>query len=97
MYKQLKEKIEKSRYGRPRIANNTWARFKERGGMIEVILHESVIVEVSPNDEFWIYSDGYRTDVTKRRINEFSPAGVFQKNHEWYLRDGRPFEEGVMV
>ena len=56
MYKQLKEKIEKSRYGRPRIANNTWARFKERGGMIEVILHESVIVEV-----FWIYSDGYRT------------------------------------
>lgn len=32
MYKQLKEKIEKSRYGRPRIANNTWARFKERSG-----------------------------------------------------------------
>ena len=35
--------------------------------------------------------------MSKKRINKYSPVGVFQKDWEWFTSHGTPFQEGMLV
>lgn len=59
--------------------------------------HATVVVTISRNGSYKLNSGGYRTKTTKLRINDWSPATVYQKDCKWYLADGRPFTDGMTV
>jgi hypothetical protein len=42
-------------------------------------------------------SGGYRTHTTKKRINQYSPVRIYQKNFEWFLADGTEFEDNMVI
>lgn len=46
------------------------------------------------NGQLWISNCGYRTNITKERLNGLPSVDIRQKNFSWYLNgeywDGRP-------
>lgn len=79
-----------------KIGNNTRAEILPDGS-VAIILHATPVVTIHPNDSATLRSGGWRTSTTKNRINKYSPVKVYQRNHEWFLEDGTPFEDGIMV
>lgn len=72
---------------RKKVGNNTWME-RLGNGSIAVILHSTAVVVIHPDGTFTLDSGGWQTVTTKSRINEFSPAGLFQKKGTWYVADG---------
>lgn len=67
---------------------------------IGVKLHKTYVVHIHANGTYTLASGGYRTATTKKRINRFSPACLFQKDFEWYCGSGRrlyTFFDGIRV
>ena len=79
-----------------KIGNNTYA-YIEYDGSVSIALHGTVVVRFFPNGMVRLHSGGWRTSTTKNRINQYSPVGVYQKKGEWFLRDGTPFEDKMLV
>ena len=82
--------------GQRKIGNNTYA-YIEYDGSVSIELHGTKVVVFYPNGFVKLNSGGYHTHTTKKRINQYSPVGVYQKNFEWFLRDGTPFEDNILV
>jgi len=68
-----------------------------RGTSIAVCYHNTDVVTHHVDSSFNVNSGGFRTATTKSRINAFSTARVYQKNFEWFVADGIPFVEGIVV
>lgn len=79
-----------------KIGNNTYATI-EYDNSVSIELHGTKVVVFYPNGLVKLNSGGYRTSTTKDRINKYSPVGVYQKNYEWFLRDGTPFEDNMVL
>ena len=79
-----------------KIGNNTYAEI-EHDRSISVSLHGTDVVRFYPNGLVKLNSGGWRTQTTQRRINKYSPVKIFQKNFEWFLTDGTPFEDNMLV
>lgn len=79
-----------------KIGNNTYA-YIELDDSVAIELHGTKVVVIHPDDSVTLNSGGWRTSTTKDRINKYSPVSVYQKNYEWFLRDGTPFEDGMIV
>jgi len=79
-----------------KIGNNTYAEI-EHDKSISVRLHGTDVVRFYANGLVKLNSGGWRTHTTKQRINKYSPVKIFQKNFEWFLSDGRPFEDNMLV
>lgn len=86
----------KTRRGQRKIGNNTVA-FIELDGTVSIQLHSTKVVQIHPDDTVTLNSGGWRTSTTKNRINKYSPVKVYQRNHEWFLEGGTPFEDGIVV
>jgi len=82
--------------GQRKIGNNTYAEI-EHDKSISVSLHGTDVVRFYPNGLVKLNSGGWRTQTTQRRINKYSPVKIFQKNFEWFLADGTPFEDNMLV
>ena len=90
-----------------KIANNTWEYHRDESRFIR--LHNTEIIEFKPDGRVVLNSGGWRTVTTKARFNRFTPYGVYQKNHEWFVlkprdpphhwhRDGAiPFYDGMVL
>ena len=79
-----------------KIGNNTYAEI-EYDNSVSIRLHGTAVVRFFPNGLVQLNSGGWRTSTTKDRINKYSPVSVYQKNYEWFLRDGTPFEDKMLV
>ena len=79
-----------------KVGNNTYA-YIQHDGSVAIELHGTKVVTIYPNGLYKLNSGGYRTSTTKDRINKYSPVSVYQKNFEWFLRDGTPFEDNILV
>ena len=79
-----------------KVGNNTYAEI-EYDNSVSIRLHGTAVVRFYPNGLVKLNSGGYHTHTTKKRINQYSPVGVYQKNFEWFLRDGTPFEDHILV
>jgi len=82
--------------GQRKIGNNTYA-YIERDGSVSVELHGTKVVRFYQNGLVQLNSGGWRTSTTKQRINKYSPVKIFQKNFEWFLANGTPFEDNMLV
>ena len=78
-----------------KIANNTVKATLSSGEEI-VILHKTIIVS-KKDGRYTLNSGGWRTATTKERINDYSPARVWQKNSLWYLDGGNLFYDGIVI
>lgn len=77
------------------IAHNT--RLVRRPGYIAVRHHYTDVVQYWPDGRITLSTGGWYSTTTKQRINQFSDAGVYQQNWDWYLRDGRDYYDGVTL
>jgi hypothetical protein len=86
-------RLHRARIGR---FNNTAIMWHGGSGTLTVRLHETDIVKINQDGEVRLYTGGWRTVTTRRRINEvleaLDPCGldvdsirVRQTNSEWYL------------
>jgi hypothetical protein len=82
--------------GERKVGNNTYA-YIEYDGSVSIRLHGTTVVRFYPNGLVKLNSGGYHTHTTKKRINQYSPVRVYQKNFEWFLSDGTPFEDNILV
>jgi hypothetical protein len=79
-----------------KVGNNTYAEI-EYDDSVSIRLHGTAVVRFYPNGTVKLNSGGWRTHTTKKRINQYSPVYVYQKKYEWYLADGTPFEDNVLI
>lgn len=86
----------KTNRGQRKVGNNTYA-FIETDGTVAIELHGTKVVRFLTNGLIQLNTGGWQTSTTKDRINKFTNAGVYQKNHEWFLRDGTPFEDKMLI
>ena len=75
--------------GKP-LKGNTCLRW--RGTHYVIRLHETDILDIFSNGSYRLRTRGWRTKVTKERLNRYLPAGfyVFADKGEWYLRKRGP-------
>jgi hypothetical protein len=66
----------------------------ENPDFIKLYYHNTAVVTYYPNGSTKITSGGYLTATTKKRINKYSDANIYQKNYVWYYPDGRKFRDG---
>lgn len=78
-----------------KLANNTY--LKQNGAAFEVILHRTAIVVIFPNGAYQLETGGWVTVTTKDRINRYAPVRIYQRKHQWYLENGQPFQDGMVV
>ena len=79
-----------------KVGNNTYA-YIQHDGSVAIELHGTKVVVIYPNGLYKLNTNGWRTSTTKDRINKYSPVRVYQKNYEWFLKDGTPFEDNMLV
>lgn len=86
----------KTNRGQRKVGNNTYA-FIEHDGTVAIELHGTKVVRFFTNGLIQLNSGGWQTSTTKDRINKFTNAGVYQRKREWFLRDGTPFEDKMLI
>ena len=91
------------------------ARDKDKGAALErhtrlvqtgegdfaVKYHATPVVTIHKDCTYTLKTGGWRTATTKKRINDYSPARVYQRKGEWLLCPGASgevvFMDGVRV
>lgn len=82
---------------RRKLANNTYAE-RRPDGSIAIRLHSTDIAAFQPDGRIIARSGGYRTPVTKDRLNQFLPSPVWQKAGRWFIGSSGStfeFEDGI--
>lgn len=82
--------------GVKKVAHNTVEYRNETGERI-IRYHNTDIVRFCADGKIILNAGKWQTTTTKKYINMFSDAGIYQKNYVWYMRDGRAFENGITV
>lgn len=83
-----------------KIAGNTWGEIDPATGSITVTFHKTAIIRAYPNDSFILRNGGHQTVTTKRRLNQFTPFQVWQRNFTWFTREnGKDIEfwDGMLL
>ena len=79
-----------------KLENNTYLQRADEN-TICVRLHATNVVTLRSDNTYELNSDGWKTNTTKDRINEYSPARISQKKGRWYLGSDCEFYDGVIV
>ena len=61
----------------------------------ELLLHGNCIAK-RVNGKIFISNAGWNSNTTKERLNGLG-AGIYQKNYEWYWKDGEDFPHNTFV
>lgn len=83
--------IAKGRSGRKKLKPNTYLIQGE--GFFTVELHGNRILRINQDNSFVVSSCGWTTKTTKDRLNEFGPVQIWQKDFQWYYRNGTRIAE----
>jgi hypothetical protein len=78
-----------------KIDNNTY--LEQVDEVFVVRLYNTDIIKIYPDNTQVLFSGGYKTVTTKKRIDSYSFTSVYQEKGVWYLRNGAEFTEGVRV
>lgn len=85
------KEIESSKF----VANNT-LKVKYKDGSEAIRLHNTDVVTLLPDGKIQLNSGGWRTNTTKERINDYSPARLWQNKGLWYV-DGSLFYDNMLI
>lgn len=85
-----------------KVGNNTYMEQDEvNPETVHLRLHSTRIITWEADGTIKLNSGGWRTVTTKKRMNDYTPFTVYQKDHEWYVcRWGVhdiPFEDGMVL
>ena len=83
-YKSLKELINNTRGGEPKLTGNTTARFLD-DGRLAIRLYWTDIIIIDSNDQYELRTNGHTENTTLSRLNGFSPARVVKRQGEFFL------------
>lgn len=81
-----------------KVQHNT--RLHPIDGGIALRVWETDIILFRPNGELFVDCRGFRSKLTKDRLNEFLPTGtlrIHQKANEWFWTDGTKYEDGQTI
>ena len=85
----------RNRYnGRPLGERAT--RMYDRGTHFAIRYHNTDVVCIYP-DGWELNSGGYHSVTTKKRINDYSPTYVYQRNWIWYVADSTEFHDYMFI
>jgi len=82
----------------PSIRSTSVERIDEE--TISLRYHGTRVVDYRRDGTFVLRSGGWHTVTTKSRINDFSPARLYQQNFNWYLGvngERVDFEDGMVI
>ena len=82
-YQEAKNMFENSR--KRKLANNTY--LEKIDNHYGLRLHNTVIIEYYP-DKIVLNTNGYFTQTTKARLNEFTPFNIWQEKGLWHIGVG---------
>ena len=68
---------------------------RKGNNVIAITLWETDIMTLYPNGYIKLNTGGWFTNLTKNRLNDYSPANISQKKGKWYLADGSLFYDGM--
>lgn len=91
-YAEADAKIGK--YSTKKIGHNTFLRRDD--GIISIQYHATKIVTINKDGSYTLNTGGYRTVTTKARLNEYTPAQIYQKDFVWY-NNGDLYYDGMTV
>lgn len=83
-------------HNRKQITDNTMVCLL--GGVIHICFHDTVILKFYEDDTVQLFTHGWNTVTTKRRMNMFLPEGfyVHSRQNQWYVNDWT-FEDGMVI
>jgi hypothetical protein len=84
------------RRDRKKLGNNTYVE-RIDADTFGVMYHSTYVVRVHRNGTWTLKTGGWQTVTTKERMNDNSPARIFQRKHVWYLAEGVVFTDGVTI
>jgi hypothetical protein len=79
-----------------KLDHNTYLSQKATGEF-QVVLHQTAIITIFPNETYRLDTGGWYTVTTKERLNQFGPVRINQQKGQWFLADGRSFQDGMIV
>lgn len=86
-----------------KLAGNTYLQRHPNKEDYTIEFHGTRIITIHSDGTYTLNSGGHRTATTKKRLNEYSTAHVFQEKGEWYVGIGYkggprvPFFDGMKV
>ena len=69
-------------------------------GPISLIYHGTAVVTYYADGRIILKSGGYRSVTTKRRMNTYTSAQIYQRNYKWYVTangETREFVDGMNI
>ncbi len=87
--------LARGRNGQKKLGNNT-VLHRIDDNTLAVRLHRTDVVKLHSDGTYTLDSGGWRTVTTKARINEYSPARLYQSNNIWYVGDA-VYHDGIKV
>ena len=78
-----------------KVAGNTVLSLNDKGD-IDLTFHQTKIITYFKDGGHDLFSGGYRTVTTKRRMNQFTRCQIVQRRGAWYV-NGQPFVEGMVL
>lgn len=79
-----------------KLANNTYLRKEENCFVVK--LHNTDIIKIYLGNIYELNTNGWQAATTKARLNEFTPARIYQKRGIWYLgKEDIPFFDSIVV
>ncbi len=88
--------LNNARYGQKKVANNTYL-YQKNDDTLAVKLYATDVVLIHKDGTYTLNSGHYQTLTTKTRINDFSPANIYQKKYVWYVGDNIKFKDGIKI
>jgi hypothetical protein len=78
-----------------KIDNNTYLEKVDE--VFVVRLYNTDIIKIYPDNTQVLFSGGYKTATTKKRLSDYSFTRIGQVKGDWCLHNGAKFVEGVRV
>ncbi len=96
------EKMFKTARNGCRILQRNTKLYKLPNGNFGVRLHNTYVVEITPENHYILNTGGWYTPTTKDRINNNIPNNLYQQNSIWYVVDrinGNeiPYFDGMII
>ena len=99
-YKDVKDLFESARdksKGKP-YGNNI--RIVKCGDDYGIQHHSTIIVRITPDNRYILNNGGWYSVTTKKHLNTFSPARIYQAKGQWFFASGfgdRAYFNGAIV
>ena len=83
-FSKLSAMIDRSREGKAKLANNTYAH-RVSGSKIAIRLHHTDVVIVGADGTYQLFTGGHETPITRSRLIGYSPAVIFSKDFSFQI------------